>query len=57
MIGTLIEYPIASKSTGTGDTAAIGAVVDIGRLKAGHGDFNSEAEFLEYWRTKPVNRG
>ena len=44
------KWKLASKSTGTGTTTAIGSVRDIKRLKAGVGDFRTEKEFLNYWR-------
>lgn len=47
------KWRIASKSTGTGTTTAIGSVKQIERLKYGKGDFKSEKEFLQYWRNKP----
>ena len=44
------KWKIASKSTGTGTTTAIGSVKEIQRIKEGKGDFLSEEEFLKYWR-------
>lgn len=44
------KWKLASKSTGTGTTTAIGSIKDIKRLKDGRGDFKSEKEFLQYWR-------
>jgi len=44
------KWKIASRSTATGDTAAIGSINNIDDLKAGRGEFNSEKEFEEYWR-------
>jgi len=44
------KWRIASKSTGTGTTTAIGSVKEIQRLKESKGDFKSEEEFLKYWR-------
>jgi hypothetical protein len=46
------KWRIASKYTATGDTAHIGSVDDIERLKKGKGDFKSEEEFESYWREK-----
>ena len=46
------KWKIASRSTASGDTAAIGSIVDIADLKAGRGEFNSEKEFEEYWRER-----
>lgn len=44
------KWKLASRSTGTGTTTAIGSIKDIKRLKNGRGDFKSEKEFLQYWR-------
>lgn len=44
------KWRIASKSTGTGTTKAIGSMRKIEDLRKGKGDFNSEGEFLTYWR-------
>ena len=44
------KWKLASKSTGTGTTTAIGSIKNIKRLKAGKGDFKTEKEFLKYWR-------
>lgn len=44
------KWKIASKSTGTGTTTAIGSVKQISQLKKGKGNFNSEKDFLRYWR-------
>ncbi len=44
------KWKLASRSTGTGTTTAIGSIKDIKRLKAGKGDFKTEEEFLKYWR-------
>lgn len=46
------KWRIASRSTATGDTAAIGSVTNIANLKAGEGEFKSEDEFEEYWRER-----
>lgn len=46
------KWKIASRSTATGDTAAIGAITDIRNLKNGQGDFGSETAFETYWRSK-----
>lgn len=51
------KWRIASKSTATGDTLAIGSIIEMDKLRAGHGDFENEDEFLEYWRTKTLSRG
>ena len=45
------KWKIASKSTGTGTTTAIGSIKKISDLKAGAGGFRSEKEFLSYWRS------
>jgi len=44
------KWKIASKSTGTGTTFAIGSVKDIDRLRNGEGEFKSPEEFENYWR-------
>jgi len=44
------KWKLASKSTGTGTTTAIGSIKDIKKLKEGRGDFKTEKEFLDYWR-------
>ena len=44
------KWKIASKSTATGDTAAIGSTININDMKVGKGDFGSEEEFEKYWR-------
>ena len=49
------KWRIASKYTATGDTAHIGSVDDIKRLKEGKGDFKSEKEFEDYWRNKGLS--
>lgn len=46
------KWEIASKSTGTGTTFAIGSVKDIDRIRRGEGEFKSEREFEEYWRKR-----
>lgn len=45
------KWRIAAKSTGTGTTTAIGSIKDIDKLKEGKGNFSSEKEFLNYWRS------
>ncbi len=49
------KWRIASRYTATGDTAHIGSVDDIERLRKGLGDFRSEKEFEEFWRKKGSN--
>lgn len=46
------KWVIASRSSGTGTTKHIGSVTRISDLRSGHGAFNSEEEFLAYWREK-----
>lgn len=46
------KWKIASNSTATGDTAAIGSVNIISKLKAGKGEFSSEGDFEKYWRER-----
>jgi hypothetical protein len=50
------KWKIASRYTATGDTAAIGSTNEIKRLREGRGDFKSEEEFENYWRSRPVRR-
>jgi hypothetical protein len=50
------KWRIASKHTATGDTAAIGSINDLNKLRAGLGEFKSEEEFEAYWRSRPVKR-
>jgi len=50
------KWKIASRQTATGDTAAIGSVKEIERLRAGIGEFNSNKDFEEYWRSREVRR-
>lgn len=44
------KWKLASKTTGTGTTTAIGSIKEINKIILGHGDFKSEKEFLKYWR-------
>ena len=44
------KWRLASRSTGTGTTTAIGSIKDISRIIKGQGDFKNEKEFLNYWR-------
>lgn len=44
------KWRIASRQTGSGTTKHMRSVTNIERLKAGHGEFSSKREFLEYWR-------
>lgn len=44
------KWRIASKTTGTGTTTAIGSVNKINDIINGRGAFGSEEEFLLYWR-------
>ena len=44
------KWKVASRTTGSGNTAHIGSVTDISKLKEGRGEFNSEVEFEQYWR-------
>lgn len=45
------KWKIASRTTGTGTTTAIGSIKDIDKIISGDGAFKSEREFLNYWRT------
>lgn len=44
------KWKIASKSTGTGTTTAIGSIKNLEKLKKGKGDFKTEKDFLKHWR-------
>lgn len=46
------KWKIASRSTGTGTTFAIGSVKQIDRLRRGEGAFKSKDEFEEFWRNR-----
>lgn len=46
------KWKMASRSSGTGTTKHIGSVTLISDLRRGRGAFNSEKEFLEFWRVK-----
>lgn len=50
------KWRIASKSTGTGTTFAIGSIKQIDKIKKGEGVFKSKKEFEKYWRTKGTAR-
>lgn len=45
------KWRLASKTTGTGTTTAIGSIKDINCIIGGNGDFKNEKEFLDYWRS------
>jgi hypothetical protein len=47
-----LKWKMASKSTGTGTTKHIGSAKSIQALKDGRGGFDSEREFLKFWRNK-----
>lgn len=44
------KWKLASKTTGTGTTTAIGSIKNIDKIMSGKGDFKTEKEFLRYWR-------
>lgn len=46
------KWRMASRTTGTGTTTAMGSIRDITKIKRGQGDFDSEEEFLHFWRNK-----
>jgi len=50
------KWKIASKSTGTGTTFAIGSVKEIDKLRMGEGVFKSKDEFETYWRRRGKER-
>lgn len=47
-----LKWKMASRSTGTGTTKHIGSVKNIQALKDGRGNFDSEVEFLRFWRER-----
>ena len=51
------KWRLASKTTGTGTTTAIGSIKEINRIISGNGDFRSEKEFLRYWKNYKMARG
>ena len=50
------KWKIASKSTGTGTTFAIGSIKEIDKLRKGEGVFKSKEEFENYWRKRGKER-
>lgn len=50
------KWKIASKSTGTGTTFAIGSIKDIDKLRKGEEVFRSKEEFETYWRKRGKGR-
>jgi len=50
------KWKIASKSTGTGTTFAIGSIKDIDKLRKGEGVFKNKDEFENYWRRRGEER-
>ncbi|MDI6704112.1 MAG: type II restriction endonuclease [bacterium] len=46
------KWKIASESTGTGTTFAIGSIKDIDKLRKGEGVFKSKEDFENYWRER-----
>jgi len=50
------KWKIASKSTGTGTTFAIGSIKNIDKLRNGEGKFRNEEEFEKYWRKQGRRR-
>lgn len=50
------KWKIASKSTGTGTTFAIGSIKDIDKLRKGEGVFKNKDEFETYWRRQGKER-
>jgi hypothetical protein len=50
------KWKIASKSTATGTTFAISSVRDLDKLRKGEGDFDSSAEFENFWRARGLRR-
>jgi hypothetical protein len=50
------KWKIASKTTGTGTTFAIGSIKNISKLRKGEGVFKSKEEFETYWRKRGEKR-
>jgi hypothetical protein len=50
------KWKIASKSTGTGTTFAIGSIKETDKLKKGEGVFKTKEEFESYWRKRGKER-
>lgn len=50
------KWKIASRSTGTGTTFAIGSIKDVNKLKKGEGVFKNKDEFDNYWRKRGRKR-
>lgn len=48
------KWKIASKTTGTGTTTAMGSIKNIEDIRNGKGEFNSKDDFLSYWRNKKL---
>jgi hypothetical protein len=49
------KWQFASRSSGSGDTANMGGVDSLQRLRSLSGDFASEREFEKYWRDYAVS--
>ena len=50
------KWKIASNSTGTGTTFAIGSIKEIDKLRRGEGIFKDKEEFENYWRERGKER-
>jgi len=50
------KWKIASKSTGTGTTFAIGSIKDIDKLRKAEAEFKNEEDFENYWRKRGRGR-
>ena len=44
------KWRLASRTTGTGTTTAIGSIKEINKIISGNGNFKTEKEFMDYWR-------
>ena len=44
------KWRLASRTTGTGTTTAIGSISKIDEIISGKSIFKNEQEFLDYWR-------
>jgi len=50
------KWKIASNSTGTGTTFAIGSIKEVDKLRRGEGIFKDKEEFENYWRERGKER-
>ena len=48
------KWRVATRKRASGTRCYIAAVNDIARLKAEQGDFTSEADFNDFWRSQAI---